>query len=398
MKVKGIHHISNIVGHPQSNIDFNTSFLGLRMIKKAVNFDDAYTYHFYYGNYKADLGTIITAFPYAFDINEGIKGGGQVNSIYYIIPNNSIDFWEERLKLFNIEYAKVTKFNKTHLIFFDESGIQNELVEDESGITNDYEYNGITKNNAIKGFYGALIHSTKPEVTKDFFINILGMKLIDESQRFYRLEMDSLFAKYIDISKNTFNRGRNSKGTVHHIAFKVDSLDTLKLFKEKIESLGITVSNIRKRDFFDAIYFKEPGGTNIELSTLEPGFNINDIDDKASKLYLPEHFEEKRKELEDTLIPVYVKETNEIKTYKYKNKEEFEMYKYHQDLLTRLNELARISKNRTLTESELEERNNLREKYVLNIRKGFTSLIDTVKIEDEDGNLNKIERKKSIWN
>ena len=102
MKVKGIHHISNLVGHPQNNIDYNTSLLGLRMIKKAVNFDDAYTYHFYYGNNDADNGTIITAFPYVGDLKEGIKGGGQVNSIYYIIPKGSSDFWKRRLNEFKV--------------------------------------------------------------------------------------------------------------------------------------------------------------------------------------------------------------------------------------------------------------------------------------------------------
>ncbi|MCR1809516.1 VOC family protein, partial [Haploplasma modicum] len=96
MKIKGIHHISNIVNHPQENIEFYTSLLGLRLLKKAVNFDDAKTYHFYYSNHNGDLGTVITSFPLGQDAKDGKKGGGQAVSTYYIIPEGSYDFWLNR--------------------------------------------------------------------------------------------------------------------------------------------------------------------------------------------------------------------------------------------------------------------------------------------------------------
>lgn len=394
MKVKGIHHISNLVGHPQNNIDYNTSLLGLRMIKKAVNFDDAYTYHFYYGNNEADNGTIITAFPYVGDLKEGIKGGGQVNSIYYIIPEGSSDFWKRRLNEFKVEFTEIVRFGKSHIIFLDDAGIQNELVEDSIGKVNSYEYNGVTSQEAIKGFYGALLHSTKPEESKNFFKDILGMKLLEENTRFYRFEFESEIGKYLDLAKKTFKRGRLSVGTVHHIALSVDSLDDLKAFKAKVEELGINVSDIRNRDFFSAIYFREPGGTIIELSTKEPTFKISNIDDKAEELYLPEHFEDKRSELLEHLIPVFVKPTKELKVYKYKNKEEYEIYYNHDALLKRINELAKIAKERDLTEIEFNERAELRRRYIDSIKGGVSALVDSIQLEDKDGKLNKIERKK----
>lgn len=394
MKVKGIHHISNLVGHPQNNVDYNTSVLGLRMIKKAVNFDDANTYHFYYGTKNAEVGSIITAFPYVGNLKEGIKGGGQVTSVYYIIPPNTIDFWKERLNEFKIEYTEITRFNKKHLIFLDDAGIQNELVESSRGKTNEYEYNGITSDRAIKGFYGALLQSTNPEGTKDFFINILGMKLKDENTRFYRFEMESEIGNYVDVGKREYKRGRLSVGTVHHIALSVDSYEDIGKFKEKVESLGIKVSDIRNRDFFSAIYFKEPGGIIIELSTKEPTFNPNEIDELGKELYLPKHFEHLRYELEETLIPIFVKPTKELKFYKYKSKAEYDAYHYHQGLLKRINEIAKIAKKRDLTEDEIKERKELRNLYTQNIRKGFETLVDSIKVEDEDGNQNKIERKK----
>lgn len=398
MKVKGIHHISSIVYHPQMNVDFNTSVLGLRMIKKAVNFDDSNTYHFYYGNDKAEIGTAITAFPMGRNIKDGIRGGGQTSSIYYMIPEGSINFWEKRLNSFNIQTSKRFRFDKEHLVFEDEAGIQNELVETNMGKTNTYEFNGVSKNEAIKGFYGALIYSTNFKKSKDFFESFLKMKLIKEDDSYYRFEMEQETGKYLDLSKRDYKRGRLSKGTVHHIALTVDTVSELEEFRRKIKDLGINVTDVKDRNFFKSIYFREPGGTIIELATKGPGFGKFKIDDKAEELYLPKHYEYKREMLEDVLIPVFVEETKELKVYKYETKEEYDMYNYHQNLLKRINELAKISKERKLTNEELKEREELREKYIINIRKGFSNLVDTIKVEDKDGTLKKIERKESKWN
>ena len=396
MKVKGIHHISSIVYHPQMNVDFYTSLLGLRMIKKAVNYDDAKSYHFYYGNNDAEIGTVITAFPMGDEIKEGIKGGGQTTSIYYIIPENTMAFWEKRLNDFNVLTSKRNRFGKTHLVFEDEAGIQNELVESNSGKINIYEYNGVTKEEAIKGFYGSLINSTNSEATKDFFKDILGMNLIDEDPSYYRFELEDEIGKYIDLTKNDIQRGRLSKGTVHHIALTVDSLDDLNKFRDKVVGLGINVSEVKNRDFFHSIYFREPGGTVIELATREPGFV--EIDDRAKKLHLPNHFEHLREELEKTLTPVYVKETNVLNEYKYQNKEEYDLYYNHQILLSRINELARLAKTRELNNEELEERTILRKEYIKSIRNGVTQLVDSVRIENADGSLSELERKDKKWN
>lgn len=397
MKVKGIHHISSIVYHPQMNVDFNTSVLGLRLIKKAVNFDDASSYHFYYGNNKGEIGTAITAFPMGNNIKDGLTGGGQTSSIYYSIPKGSMSFWEKRLNSFNIQTSKRFRFNKEHLVFVDEAGIQNELVESNDGSINTYEYNGVSKNEAIKGFFGALIYSEDYKKSKEFFENILKMELLEEDNNSYRFKMDAHIGKYVDLSKRDYKRGRLSKGTVHHIALTVESLEELEYFREKVESLGINVTNIKDRDFFKSIYFREPGGTIIELATKEPGFIAFNIDDKAKELYLPKHFEHLREELENTLTPIFVKETNELKVYKYQNKEEYDLYFYHQNLLKRINEIAKIAKERDLTKEELKERQSLREKYIQNIRHGFETLTESIKVEDSEGNLKEIERKKSKW-
>ncbi|WP_162140300.1 VOC family protein [Haploplasma axanthum] len=384
LKVKGIHHISGIVEHPQENIDFYTSVLGLKAVKKAVNFDNPETYHFYYSNDSADLGTIITFFPWADKAKKGLVGDGQVGVTSYMIPVGTIGYWEERLKSFKIIFEREYRFNQTFLAFEDKHGIKNELVESPLGSENEWEFNNITKDKAIKGFFGAVFYSKKTHETKDFLINILGLELVKEDELYYRFEMKNNVGKYIDLYKESQGEGRLSTGTNHHIAFSVgyDEIDDWKKF---LELNGFKVSDVKNRNFFKSLYFREPGGIIIELATDKPGFKKAELDPKMEKLYLPEWFENRRTEIEEKLIPVFVEPTEELKDYPYQNKEEYELYIYHQTLLKRINELSRISKTRKLTDEEITEREELRNKYVINIRSGMTDLITTVKFEDKDG-------------
>lgn len=382
MKVLGIHHISNIVNHPQENIDFYAGMLGLRMVKRAVNFDDANSYHFYYGNHQADLGTVITSFPIGRDTKDGFKGGGQTTSTYYIIPEGSFDFWYQRIQSFNLHTSVKERFGKKHLIFSDYLGVVSELLEDQNGIVNTYEFNGVKKEHAIKGFYGAELTSLRPEETKDFFIKHLDAKLEIEDDNYYRLSYPSEIGKYIDIKKQRENRGRLSKGTVHHIALSVKDLESLKLLLKEIKELGFNVTDIKERDFFKAIYFREPGGIIIELSTMSPGFT--NIDEEGKELYLPEHFEDQREELENTLVPIKLKEVTELKRYHYFNKQEYDLLKDHELMLKRINEIAKIAKERKLTKEELEERKILRAKYVKNISKNVANLVDNITFSEEE--------------
>ncbi|MFA5692593.1 MAG: DUF896 domain-containing protein [Acholeplasmataceae bacterium] len=382
MKIKGIHHISNLVNHPQENIEFYTSLMGLRLIKKAVNFDDASTYHFYYGNNNADIGTVITSFPIGENTKDGVKGGGQIVSTYYNIPKGSFDFWLERIKSFDLNVSIINRFNKKHLVFSDYLGITNELVEEDSNRVNIYSFNGIHKNNAILGFNGALAHSKSPEETLDFFINILGASVSLEDDNYYRLNLNSNFAGILDLSKKSFKKGNLSKGTVHHIAFSVDSLEDLLKFKEKIEKLNIFVTKVRERQFFKAIYFKEPGGMIIELSTMKPGFNSSEIDDQGTKLFLPNHFLDKRELIESKLIPVYVKPVSKLKRHHYLDHDGYLKELRFHEVLTRINELSKLSKERSLTDDEIIEQKSLRKEYLNTFKNNFKNHLENIEIED----------------
>lgn len=393
--IKKIHHISNIVKHPQENIDFYSGLLGLRLIKKAVNFDSASTYHFYYGNHQADSGTVITSFPLGRDTKDGILGGGMTSSTYYAIPKGSFDFWFDRLVAFNLDISIIERFGKKHLVFKDYLGIVSELVESDQGIKNLHEFNGVTKNEAIRGFYGAEIYSTKPEETKDFFIKYLNIKMLDEDDNSYRLSYNDKIGNIIDINKETRARGRLSKGTVHHIAFEIDTKENLIKLREKLVEDGFNPSDVRDRNFFKAIYVREPGGTIIEVSTKDPGFSKFEIDDQAKELYLPKHYEHLREELEKTLTPVFVREISELKKYHYEGLDEYNAYINHHNNLKRINELAKISKTRDLTEAEINERTILRQAHLKSIKDNVRGLADNIEIED-NSHLNKMINKREV--
>lgn len=384
--IKKIHHISNIVKHPQENIDFYSGLLGLRLIKKAVNFDSANTYHFYFGNHQADSGTVITSFPLGRDTKDGILGGGMTSSTYYIIPKGSFDFWFDRLVNFNMEISVIERFGNKHLVFKDYLGIISELVESDQGITNLHEFNGVTSDVAIKGFYGAEIYSTNPLETKDFFLKYLNIKELAEDDKSYRLTYNSDIANIIDINKEARSRGRLSKGTVHHIAFEIDTEENLIELRDKLVEDGFRPSEVRDRNFFKAIYVKEPGGTVIEVSTAKPGFNEFNIDDQATELFLPKHFENKREELENTMTPVFVREVSELKKYHYEGMDEYNTYINHHKNLKRINELAKISKERDLTKEELEERTELRKAHLKSIRDNVSNLADNIEVIDNTNN------------
>src|SRR5699024_6188629 len=150
-KTKGIHHITAIVGDAQENMDFYAGILGLRFVKKTVNFDDPNTYHLYFGNENGDPGTVITFFPWG-NGRQGVIGDGQVGVTTYLIPEGAMDFWENRLHDYGISTARTIRFDETYLQFEDVHGLKLELVERADGPKNEWEFNGITSDVAIKGF------------------------------------------------------------------------------------------------------------------------------------------------------------------------------------------------------------------------------------------------------
>lgn len=307
-KMKGIHHITAIVGDPQENMDFYAGILGLRFVKKTINFDDPGTYHFYFGNGDADPGTIMTFFPWA-NAYKGKVGSGQVGITTFLIPTNSLDFWENRLKSFQIETKKVTRFGETFLQFEDVHGLHLELVERETGAVNTWEFNGVTKDVAIKGFGGAVLYSGAPHKTAELLEDVMELESLGQEGNYLRFKASGEIGNIIDIELAPVGRGVMGVGTVHHIAWRASNDEEHVNWQHKIHDHHYGVTEIKDRNYFHAIYFREHGGLLFEIATDPPGFMIDEPKESlGEKLMLPKWQEVNREGIENHLQPVKIRE------------------------------------------------------------------------------------------
>ncbi|MEY8752545.1 ring-cleaving dioxygenase [Alkalicoccobacillus gibsonii] len=306
-KTMGIHHITAIVGHPQENVDFYAGVLGLRLVKKTVNFDDPGTYHLYFGNEGGKPGTIITFFPWA-NAYKGVIGDGQVGVTSYVVPVGSMDFWVERLKKFNIPHNKSERFGETYLTFDDPHGLHLEIVEREEGELNSWEFGEVKPEVAIKGFGGATLYSASPKETAKVLQQTMGLEKVEEAEDYIRFRSSSDIGNVIDLKKVTTGNGSMGVGTVHHIAWRAkDDTDQLD-WKVHVEQSGLRVTPVQDRNYFNAIYFKEYGGILFEIATDPPGFAHDESQETmGSQLMLPSQYEPNRDRIESLVLPFEVR-------------------------------------------------------------------------------------------
>ncbi|MEK4566591.1 ring-cleaving dioxygenase [Alkalihalobacillus sp. FSL R5-0424] len=306
-KTMGIHHITAIVGHPQENVDFYAGVLGLRLVKKTVNFDDPGTYHLYFGDEGGKPGTIITFFPWA-NAYKGVIGDGQVGVTSYVVPVGAMEFWINRLEKFNIPFTKSERFGETYLTFDDPHGLHLEIVEREEGESNTWEFGEVRPEVAIKGFGGATLFSASPKETATVLVQTMGLEKVAESGDYIRFHSSSDIGNVIDLKTSTTGNGSMGVGTVHHIAWRAKN-DTDQLdWKAHVEQLGLRVTPVQDRNYFNAIYFKEYGGILFEIATDPPGFAHDESQETmGSHLMLPAQYEESRKKIESLVLPFEVR-------------------------------------------------------------------------------------------
>jgi glyoxalase family protein len=306
-KSAGIHHITAMVNDAQRNIDFYAGVLGLRLIKKTINFDRPEVYHLYFGNESGEPGTVITFFPWAKQL-KGRIGKGQVGTTSYIVPIGSMEFWENRLHQFGIDYGSSVRFGERFLTFNDPDGLQLELIERHEGGSNSWEFGGIRSENAIKGFGGATLISAQPNKTADVLENVLGLECVGDEEGYIRFKSDDSLGNTIDIKLSPTVRGLMGAGTVHHIAWRARDEEDLLRWRSLLLEKGYNPTEVRNRNYFKAIYFHEEGGILFEIATDPPGFKVDEpINELGEKLMLPSWLESKREELEETLPEVEVR-------------------------------------------------------------------------------------------
>ncbi len=306
-QTSGIHHITAMVNDAQRNIDFYAGVLGLRLVKKTINFDRPQSYHLYFGNEAGEPGTVITFFPWPKQL-KGRIGMGQVGVTAYSIPTGSLEFWKKRLSKFGIDFKTHKRFGESYLAFQDPDILELELMERSNGPVNNWSFQGIEAEHAIKGFAGATLLSAQPNKTAEVLENVLGLTCIGDEDGYLRFKSEATLGNIIDIKLTPSVRGLMGAGTVHHIAWRAkDEKDLLK-WSELLKNKGYYPTEIRDRNYFKAVYFHEDGGILFEIATDPPGFAVDEPQSElGTKLMLPSWLEEKREELEETLPPVEVR-------------------------------------------------------------------------------------------
>ncbi|KQL37092.1 ring-cleaving dioxygenase [Psychrobacillus sp. FJAT-21963] len=306
-KTAGIHHITAIVGHPQENVDFYGGVLGLRLVKKTINFDDPGTYHLYFGNGGGKPGTIITFFPWV-GAYQGKIGDGQVGVTSYVIPVGAMPFWEKRLEKLGVLFNKESRFGETYITLEDPHGLRLELVEREDGEANNWTFGDITAEVAIKGFGGAILFSSQPEKTAKTLEEVMGLEKIAEEGDLIRFKSIGEIGNVIDLKTTSRGRGQMGVGTVHHIAWRAeDDKDQLD-WQQYVGNHGYGVTEVKDRNYFNAIYFREHGEILFEIATDPPGFAHDEsLETMGENLMLPYQYEKYRERLNNELIPIKIR-------------------------------------------------------------------------------------------
>jgi glyoxalase family protein len=298
MNLEGIHHISAITGDARRNVDFYTSVLGLRLTAKTVNQDDPGVYHLFYGDENARPGADLTFFEYPHAI-PGRPGAGMVHRIVHRVASpEALAFWAERLE------DKGVPFDLEHgsLRFSDPEGLDHELVVDA---TDDAPlvavHPEIPAEVAIRGFEGVRAYSFDPERSAALLESLMGAERTDD-----RFELrGERRGGWIAFDPAPAERGRQSAGTVHHIAWGTYDAD-LTGWIERVSDAGIPNSGYVDRHYFHSLYFREPGGVLYELATDEPGFLVDGLDtgELGTKIILPPFLEDRREQIERRLTPL----------------------------------------------------------------------------------------------
>jgi glyoxalase family protein len=306
--MSGIHHVTAIAGDPARNVDFYTRVLGLRMVKKTVNYDDPGTYHFYFGDEAGNPGTILTFFPWAH-VPRGRGGIGGTHETAFRVPEGAMGFWAHRFIEKGVTHELIAKrFGQPVLAFTDPDGTRLALVgvkdaEAEAAWTG----NGVDAAHAIRGFHGVTLLLEEGARTAAVLTDVLGFRKTATEGTVTRYVADATVGGVVDIHEaGGFLAERQGTGSVHHVAFRArDDAEQAEMRRKLVEVHRLHVTEQINRTYFRSLYFQSPGGVLFEIATDEPGFAVDEP--KATlgeSLVLPAFLERRRAQIEATLVPV----------------------------------------------------------------------------------------------
>ena len=310
-KIPGLHHVTAIASDPQRNLDFYVGLLGLRFVKRTVNFDDPGTYHFYFGDNRGTPGTILTFFPWP-GAQRGLRGTGQVEATAFAISPESTGYWLERLKEHHVTAEKTPmRFGEEVIRLMDPDGLLIELTASSSGgRVEPWTNSPIPAEHAVHGFHSVSMALEGYERTARLLTESFGYRLIDQSGNRFRFTSPDSSApgRTVDLlCLPDTAMGRVAAGSVHHIAFRAkDDAEQLQ-WREHLVDLGYNVTPVIDRTYFHSIYFREPGGVLFEIATEPPGFTLDEeVEELGTHLRLPAWMESTRSQIEKILPRIQV--------------------------------------------------------------------------------------------
>jgi glyoxalase family protein len=297
------------VNDAQDDLNFYSGLLGQRLVKKTVNFDNPFVYHFYYGNEAGTPGTIMTTFPYkGMGVRVGTKGFGQINVTSFSVPAAALNFWRTRLKDAGIAVVDApTPFGEESLSFTDTSDLRIRLVGAASDDRPPWTGEGMLAESALRGIHSVQLHAREPSRSVDFLTRMMDATVVAENAGTTRLSigagMPGQLVEVVDAADQL--PAVNGLGTVHHVAFAVATSDEQLRMREALLRAGAQVTDVRDRQYFTSIYFREPNGILFEIATLPPGFAIDEpLDSLGRALKLPPWEEPRRAEIQARLPDV----------------------------------------------------------------------------------------------
>ncbi|MCI4669057.1 MAG: VOC family protein [Bacteroidia bacterium] len=317
--IKGLHHVTAMAGDPQANVNFYSGILGLRLVKKTVNFDAPDVYHLYYGDETGNPGSIMTFFPFK-NIQQGAHGVGQAATTTFSIPKKAVEYWIKRLDHFNIKHKDPQeRFDEIVIYFEDYDGLGLELVANDMDDRAPFSYGQIPLEYAIRGFYSVELWENTYELTESLLVNKMDHIFVNESgpRRRYSTSEKGKPGQIIDVLWDAQKRyGVGGSGTVHHIAFDTPSDADQLAVRDRLMQAGMYPTQVLDRQYFHSIYFREPGGVLFEVATTPPGFLYDeDVKTLGTGLKLPPWEESRRAYIEKLLQPIELKPENYASPY-----------------------------------------------------------------------------------
>ncbi len=308
-KIAGLHHVTAIASDPQRNLDFYIGLLGLRLVKRTVNFDDPGTYHFYFGDARGTPGTILTFFSWP-GARRGHRGVGQIEATAFAISPDSVGYWLDRFKEQHVTAEKTSaRFGEEVIRFTDPDGLLLELVTSDSiAQVESWADSTVPAEHSLRGFHSVSATLEGYERTAQLLTESFGYRLVKESGNRFRFvaPSESGPGRIVDLLCMPDSRaGHVAAGSVHHIAFRAKDDNEQLQWREHLVELGYDVTPVIDRTYFHSIYFREPGGILFEIATEPPGFTLDEpIEELGSKLRLPAWMEAARSQIEQVLPPI----------------------------------------------------------------------------------------------